>query len=78
MPIPETQSFVKKWLRELFLLMFLVFVAPALQAMAQAERRNLSRPVVLSIYQPDRRRVRHLERHYVSGGFGGDFQMVGA
>ena len=78
MPIPETQSFVKKWLRELFLLMFLVFVAPALQAMAQAERRNLSRPVVLSIYQPERRRVRHLDRHYMSSGLGGEYQFLRA
>jgi hypothetical protein len=44
--------------------------------MAQAERRDLTRPVVLSIYQPERRRVRHLERHYVNSGFGGEYLLA--
>ncbi|HET6513357.1 MAG TPA: hypothetical protein VFH43_14290 [Candidatus Kapabacteria bacterium] len=72
----ESQNFLKKLLRELFLLLFLVFVAPALQAMAQAERRNLTRPVVLNVHQPSRRRTRHLERHYVTSGWGVEYQMV--
>jgi hypothetical protein len=75
--MPTTQSFIKKWLRELFLLMFLVFVAPALQAMAAADRRNFERPVVLNIYQPERRRTRHLYRHYTSS-VRMEYQMIGA
>jgi hypothetical protein len=76
--MPNNQSVFKKWLRELFLLMFLVFVAPALQAMAAADRRNFERPVVLNIYQPQRRRTRHLDRHYVTSGIGVQYQMIAA
>lgn len=76
MPIRDTQTLVKKAARELVLLLFLVFVAPALQAMAQADRRNVTRPVVLNVYQPVKRRTRHLERHYVTGDYTTSYRMI--